>query len=144
MKTAYYLALACATACASAPAEPASSCAVQPHLKSLESTYFADSCAFSGCHTTADADSAGHLDLSAGKARAQLLGIAAVQKTAAKSGKIRVVAGHPEQSYLIDKVTTAPNTALDRLMPYGATKPYDADCSIAALKTWIANGALDD
>ena len=119
----------------------AAACAVTPHLHSLEVDYFAASCTVSGaCHLHAEPAS-GDLDLSAGRSRQQLVGVQAALKSAKAAGKVRVVAGHPELSFLYEKVT---HTAFGKLMPYNATSPYDADCSVAALKKWIENGALDD
>ncbi len=115
-------------------------CTVTPQLKSIDTNYFSQSCALSGCHDSAVAWQ-GNLDLSTGNAWKSLVNQPAVQAAAKKDGKLLVVPGHPEQSYLYEKLTA---TTEGRLMPYGATAPYDPDCSIAAVKKWIENGALDD
>lgn len=115
-------------------------CSVQPHLKSLEIAYFANSCALSHCHDKAD-PAQGNLDLSSGHARAALLNVLAFQAKAKKAGKLLVVPGHPEQSFLYEKLM---QTSDGVLMPYGATSTYDAACSVAAVRAWIEGGALDD
>jgi hypothetical protein len=115
-------------------------CNVQPHLKSIETEYFANSCALSHCHDQAQTTQ-GNLDLSIGKSRPGLVNAPAFQAKAKKAGKILVVPGHPEQSFLYEKLT---QTTDGVLMPYGSLQAYDPDCSVLAVKKWIENGALDD
>lgn len=114
-------------------------CNVKPTLKSLEAEYFT-SCTFKGCHTTQK--HAGSLDLSPGKAWAQLVNVAAFHDKAKAAGLIRVVPGDPEASFAYQKVHGP--TAFGALMPDKADAPVDPDCSIAALRAWIEAGALDD
>lgn len=137
----------CASAGAGAGADAGSAasadvaaCTVEPHLKTLEVQYFANSCALSHCHDTAS-PLQGNLDLSMGKSFQSLVNVAAFQANAAKEGKILVVPGHPEESFLYEKLTATTDGVL---MPYGAAAPYDPDCSVAMVKKWIENGALDD
>ena len=115
-------------------------CNVAPHLKSIQANYFTDSCALSHCHDSAQ-PTQGNLDLSNGKAFAALVNAPAFQAKAKKAGKLLVVPGHPEQSYLYEKLTLTTDGVL---MPYGATEPYDVECSLAAVKKWIEDGAKDD
>ncbi len=118
----------------------AAPCTVEPHLKSIETNYFSQSCALSGCHDSAVAWQ-GNLDLSTGNAWKSLVNQPAFQPKAKADGKLLVVPGHPEQSFLYEKLT---QTSQGVLMPYNATAPYDPDCSIAAVRMWIENGALND
>jgi len=115
-------------------------CNVTPHLKSIQANYFADSCALSHCHDAALPE-LGNLDLRDGKSFAALVNAPAFQAKAKKDGKLLVVPGHPEQSYLYEKLTA---TMQGVLMPKGAAEPYDAACSVAAVKKWIEDGAKDD
>ena len=113
----------------------AAACNVKPTLASLSAEYFAGSCTFGKCH--APPSPAGGLDLSAGVAHAQLVGVVAHHPQA--KGAVLVVPGQPEQSFLYQKVK-GPVSA-GALMPLGETEPYDADCSVAMLRQWILDGA---
>lgn len=115
-------------------------CETTPSLASLENTYFANSCAFSSCHTTKKP--AGGLDLTPGHAFAHLVGVPAFDPGAAKAGLKRVVPSHPEQSFLYEKVHGP--TKFGVLMPLGTPEVVDPDCGVKALKQWIEAGALDD
>lgn len=133
------LAAACSSGDSSAgadavTADSAPSCNVEPTIESLEQNYFRISCALPSCHS-GNSPEAG-LDLSVGNARASLVG---VESTEAPPW-IRVVAGDPDASFIVRKVT-APEAGEGDLMPPGVQEPLDPDCRIAALRQWIADGA---
>jgi hypothetical protein len=87
---------------------------------------FATSCVQGGCH---DASAVGGLDLSASDWSDQLIGRASTQC----EGRIRVVAGDPDASFLHEKVTAQMDCGLP--MPMEASLPSSAiDC----IATWIA------
>lgn len=102
---------------------------------------FNASCALAGCH--AGAVPAGDLDLSSGAARAQLVGVAAMQKPKLD----RVVAGDADRSYLVQKIEGAPGIAGQQMplgcpgSPQGGAVCLTAD-QIAAIRTWIVECAL--
>ena len=110
------------------------SCNVQPTIASLEQTYFKMSCTFSSCHSEIGAQ--GGLVLTEGNAHANLVGVAATHAMAV--GAVRVVAGDPDASYLVDRVEL---TSQAGPMPPNINEPLGPDCQIKALRAWIAAGA---
>ena len=118
-----------------------SSCGVEPKLSSITGVYFKISCAFSSCH--APPTNAGGLDLSAAAAHASLVGVSATDPKAKAAGKVRVVAGSPDTSFLVEKLE-GPPPGMGSLMPQGVTQPLDPACRIKAVRDWIASGALDN
>jgi hypothetical protein len=113
-------------------------CEVEPTLTSLENVYFKGSCTFSSCHS--ETTQAGSLVLEPGKAFESLVGVSAFHGKAAGSGKIRVVAGDPDASFIVEKVEDI-NQDEGSIMPPGVPEPMDPDCRIKALRDWIAAGA---
>ena len=56
---------------------------------------------------------------------------------------IRVVAGDPDDSYLIVKLLSDDPRNRDRRMPRDGP-PFLADAEIAMVRSWIAAGAMDN
>jgi hypothetical protein len=108
-----------------------------PKFSSLQANIFSTNCAVSGCHLGSSAPHG--LDLSAGSAYANLVGVASAEVPALK----RVAASKPDSSYLVAKIEgsalIAPGTGR---MPLGRT-PLTAE-QIASVRQWIAAGALND
>ncbi|MEO7093805.1 MAG: hypothetical protein ABI175_11180 [Polyangiales bacterium] len=108
--------------------------------------FLAKHCAQARCHGD-EQDESADLDLRAGAAYRQLVGAG----SPGRSGALRVVAGHPEKSFLVDKLT-------GKLARYeGERMPIDPDTKKALPETeeqrtfveqvlvpWIAAGAKDD
>ncbi|MFO0747269.1 MAG: hypothetical protein U1F43_16625 [Myxococcota bacterium] len=117
-------------------------CTVEATLSSLKANYFATSCAFSACHDKRSAE--GDLDLSASDLHAQLVGVPAVQEAAFAAGKLRVVAGNPDASFMVQKVEGTMAIDEGTWMPDGTDEVVDPDCRVKRLKEWIAAGALDN
>jgi hypothetical protein len=132
--------LSVSLACALAAAVAGCPDPVAPRLSAIEARVFAPSCTFSSCHS-ADGH-AGDLVLEAGKARAQLVGHAAAQEAAAREGLLRVVAGQPEQSFLLVKLRAGTPERYGRHMPDTGGQ-LDADV-LDAIAEWIRRGANDD
>jgi hypothetical protein len=110
--------------------------AVEPTLASIQAQVFASGCAISSCHGSVG--QRGGLVLEEGRSYAQLVGVLAQNDAARAKGKLRVAPGHPEQSFLIDKLT-APGSGEGDAMPYtGAALPAE---QIEAIRTWIKQGA---
>lgn len=106
-------------------------------LLAIRDQIFAVRCAQSSCH--ADQTRAGGLVLNGDDLYDQLVGVAASNPAAREAGALRVVAGSPEASFLVRKLTgdLAPDEGLP--MPFGgATIP---DVEIERIRTWIADGA---
>jgi hypothetical protein len=101
-------------------------------------------CTFSSCH--APPTIAAQLDLTPGAACGQLVN----QPSCLFPDRMRVLPGHPEESFFFRKLTgeglhEAPTNACDnlttnQLMPYGAQMLDPED--IALVRNWIAAGAL--
>ena len=78
--------------------------------------------------------------LEAGRSYGQLVGVLAKNEVARAKGRLRVVPGHPEQSFLIDKLT-GPEPDEGNPMPYtGAAFPA---AQLEAIRLWIARGAVE-
>lgn len=117
-------------------------CTVEPTLSSLKANYFKSSCVFSGCHDKRSAE--GELDLSADDLHAQLVGVGVNDENAGPRGKIRIVAGDPDASFMVQKVEGTMARDEGTWMPDGTDEAVDPTCRIAKLREWIAAGALDN
>ncbi len=92
-------------------------------------------CVFATCHK-ASATPGGSLSLERDVAHMNLVDVA----SAAVPDRLRVVAGDPDASYLLDKLTSM-TPAAGTIMPPGA--PLEAE-RIDLVRDWIAAGAADD
>jgi hypothetical protein len=101
-------------------------------LADLEAHVFSASCAFSTCHS--GGSPAGALDLE-GSSRDALVGV----PSSANTGRILVVPGDVEGSYLYRKLADDPPEVGDR-MPIGS--PLEP-ARLELVRAWIANGALE-
>jgi hypothetical protein len=127
-------------------APQAVTCGGAPTLAAIQDGIFSKSCAFGSCH--AGANPAAGLDLSAGRSCSALVGA----PSCLFSQRTRVVAGQPNQSYLIDKLLgrnlganpdgpcRAAANGAPQAMPLGGA----ALCAgkIDQLRRWITEGAL--
>ena len=105
--------------------------AIQPTLDSIQAIVFGPSCATSGCHDAVSERAL--LNLSdADTSLAQLLNVMATQNNA----KLRVVAGDPNASYLVEKLE-GPGDVGGQMPPSGQL-PQD---QLTAIRDWITNGA---
>ena len=104
-----------------------------PVFSDIQAQIFTPTCASSSCH--GGGAPAGGLNLSAGSSYAELVGIASTED----ANIMRVVPFDPANSYLMQVLdgTAASGT----VMPPSGMLPQT---SIDAVRTWIANGALDD
>ncbi len=106
-----------------------------PTLEQIQAIIFTPTCATSNCHSGAVPDAG--LDLSdADTSHANLVGVSTTQLGGAG---IRVVAGDPDNSYLIQKLENAAGIEGVR-MPLGA--PPLAQSDIDEIRQWITDGAL--
>ena len=111
-------------------------CDVEATMASLETDYFAMSCALAGsCHK--GPNPSGMLILDAGTAHANMVGVESIMAP----GKTLVIAGDPDNSFLVQKVEGTMAEGEGQIMPLGAPDPLDPSCRIAALRAWIAAGA---
>lgn len=109
---------------------------LEPTLARIQANIFSPGCALPSCHSSAS--QRGGLVLEAGRSYGQLVNALAENSVARAAGKLRVVPGHPEQSFLMDKLTR-PGSGEGSLMPYtGAVLP---DSQIEVIHAWIQQGA---
>jgi hypothetical protein len=97
------------------PATPTPTATVPATLDSIQTGIFSPRCALPGCH-----DAATHvenLDLSAGSARGQLVGVAPATDVASAKGLLRVDAGNPDNSFLLIKVEGPQLLTADERLP---------------------------
>jgi hypothetical protein len=104
-----------------------------PKFSQVQSDVFAKSCVFSTCHK--GASPAGGLALD-GNPYDRLVGA----KSTSLPERIRVIAGDPDQSYVLEKLTKAKPEA-GAQMPPGA--PLTGE-QIDIVRRWIEAGALND
>lgn len=87
------------------------------------------------CHTDQGRTPASNLNLRSGQAHSQLVGVASV----GKAGAVRVIAGNPSGSYLIQKLEGASDIVGLRMPRNGP--PFLTAEQIALIRQWIQNGA---
>jgi mono/diheme cytochrome c family protein len=87
------------------------------------------------CHTDEGRTPSSNLNLKTGVSIANLVNIASV----GKAGAVRVIAGNPSGSYLIQKLEGAPDIVGLRMPRNGP--PYLTTEQIALIRQWIQNGA---
>ncbi len=87
------------------------------------------------CHTDEGRTPSGGLNLKSGAAYAALVGVAST----AKPGAVRVVAGNPSGSYLVQKLEGAADIVGLRMPRNGP--PFLTDAQVALIRLWIQNGA---
>jgi mono/diheme cytochrome c family protein len=105
-------------------------------LAQLQQSIFTPTC--SGCHTGGGSSLPGSMNLSnAAATYAALVGVASTEIPSI----LRVTAGDPDNSYLVDKIEGSPGIVGSR-MPQGGA-PLSATL-IANVRTWIAEGAQNN
>jgi len=90
------------------------------------------------CHTDEGRNPSGGLNLKSGSAYAALVGVAST----GKPGAIRVIAGNPSGSYLVQKLEGAPDIVGLRMPRNGP--PYLTDGQVQIIRRWILLGAKND
>ena len=110
---------------------------IPAELISIQTEIFDRRCNMPACHSTKS--HAGDLILEAGISHGQLVGVPA---TLAPT-KVRVVAGDPDASFLVDKVVPPVEPSEGMIMPWGAPQGL-ASHEVAALRGWIEQGAGPD
>ncbi len=122
--------------CLSSIALPAvmSGCAKPPPLTQIEQTIFTRSCQFSSCH--AGGNPASGLSLMAPTYQ-QLVNA----KSFEAPSRTRVIPGDPDNSYLIEKLTSATPTVGQRMPPNNDPLPDD---ELSEIRDWILGGAQNN
>lgn len=126
------------SACGGGGSEPAAVTPPPPtvtaNFSSIQSGVFTVTCAVSGCHTGAGAPQGLRLD--SANSYGMLVGVPSSEVPSV----LRVAAGDPDNSYLIQKLEGT--AASGAQMPFGRT-PLPA-ATIATIRQWITDGAIDD
>lgn len=121
-----------------ADARPATACeqaAQHDDLAWIQTHIFTPSCATASCH--AGASPSVGLDLSAGRAHANLVG----RRSSTFTAWTRVIPGDAAQSYLVVSLGRAPGPApRDGFMPIGGAEPLCVE-KLELIERWIAAGA---
>lgn len=109
---------------------------IGPTLDQIQAVVFGPTCASSNCHSGVGAVLPGAMDLTDADASfLALVGVASTQQPAI----LRVLAGDPDNSYLIQKLENALGIT-GAQMPFGQA-PLDP-AVIAEIRQWITDGAL--
>lgn len=112
-------------------------CGGTPTFTEVQDDVLTPACAFSSCHSTANAGNAGMLDLTKGVAYGELVGVTAFEAP----DRTLVVAGDLAASYLVNKIENEGLPSGVREMP--PDQPLSA-ARIDLVKSWIEGGAAND
>lgn len=115
------------------PDEPPPVETLNPVYSEIQAKVFSQDCATAGCHSGANPPAS--LNLEAGNAHAMLVGVPSTQQPAT----MRVAAGNPNASYLIQKLEGAGGAGI-QMPPNNPMEQADID----AIRQWITDGAVDD
>ena len=127
-------------ACQACQAEDDSAGGLAPRLSSIQEDVFTPRCNFPSCH--GDSNAAGGLVLEEGASHGQLVGVSAANRSASDAGLVRVVAGDPESSFLVQKLRLPVQMGYGDVMPPGSDGLEDE--VVAVIEEWIDRGAIDD
>ncbi len=105
-----------------------------PNFSAIQANVFTPTCATTGCHFGAGAPQG--LTLDSGSSFALLVGVASTEE----SSILRVAAGDPNNSYLIQKLEGT--AASGQRMPLNS--PPLPQATIDFIRQWISDGAIDD
>ena len=119
------------------PATPTPTETPAPTLDRIQATIFSPRCAIATCHDRAVA-SGGLVLVDADTSYGALVGAAPTVDAARLAGMLRVDAGHPDNSFLLTKLTGPPAGQGGR-MPLTGDPLSDAD--VALIRAWITTGA---
>jgi hypothetical protein len=117
---------------------------LQPTFSSIqreifETTDASGRAACTQCHSDAGGRTpSGGMNLRHDIAYATLVGIA----SRGKPGAVRVIAGDPDHSYVVQKLEGAPGIVGERMPRTGG--PYLTEGQISIIKRWIETGATND
>jgi hypothetical protein len=109
-------------------------CAKPPPLSQIDQTIFQRSCEFSACHEGSGAQSGLNLQM---MPYDQLVNVKAFEAPT----RIRVIPGDPDNSYLMEKLSSATPMIGSRMPPNSDPLPDD---EITQIHDWIAGGAQNN
>jgi hypothetical protein len=106
-------------------------------LAEIQDGIFTPRCATLGCHS--GPVPTGSLSLEEGQSYAQLVNVAPVVPLAAEAGQLRVDPGHPENSFLLVKISGTPPPGEGSPMPLTGNALTPAE--IEMIRDWVLEGA---
>lgn len=112
---------------------------VSPTLSNIQTLVFSPSCTAAACH---DASLGGDLDLTSGMSYAELVDVPAFQTNAAGRGKVLVIPGDPDNSFLVQKLDGTLELDEGEVMPRQTSGLSSS--RIELIRQWILAGALDN
>ena len=118
------------------PLSPGVTCEGQRTFETIQNRIFTPSCSLATCHGPF---TQGNLNLQVGAAYASLVGVPADNPVAHAAGKIRVVPGDPDVSFLSEKLHGTLVDGEGTRMP--GIGPALSDTAIALIDAWIRSGA---
>jgi hypothetical protein len=114
--------------------------AIEPKLSVIQVQIFEKGCNYSQCHAAGQSEEA--LELAAGKSYVELVNKLSNNVAARSEGRILVVPGKPEESFLVTKLRGPLDPKYGTVMPRGSEgarqNEYDA------IVEWVRRGALND
>lgn len=114
--------------------------AIEPKLSVIQVQIFEKGCNYSQCHAAGQSEQG--LELAAGKAYGELVNKLSNNAAARSEGRLLVVPGKPEESFLVMKLRGPLDAKYGPVMPRGTEgarqNEYDA------IVEWIRRGALND
>jgi hypothetical protein len=122
------------------PAPPPQLPAIEPKLSVIQVQVFERGCNYSQCHGAGQSEEA--LELAAGKAYEELINKVSQNAAARAEGRLLVVPGKPEESFLVTKLRTPLDEKYGAVMPRGTEGAKQNE--ITAIVEWIRRGALND
>ena len=129
----FVVAAGCGTSSPSAPSPTPSGVSF---AQQIQAQILTPAC--TSCHTDDGRTPSGGLNLKAGSAYADLVGVA----SSSKPGATRVIAGNPSGSYLVQKLEGAADIVGLRMPRNGP--PFLSDAQVALIRQWIQAGALNN
>jgi len=139
-KNAFFLLIAIAATwgCSADPKSPTAGGGSPPDpnasFSRVQMEIFTPHCAVEGCHAPPTQQG---LDLRDGHAYDNVVGVPAKE-----SAKVRIAPGHPEDSYLVDKIRGA--AGIDGARMPASGPPYLTDQQIQLIVDWVRRGAPKD
>ena len=125
-----------AGACGSSPTTPTPPASTAPTLTQIQTQIFDPGCG--SCHTDVGRNPAAGLNLKAGSAFANLVGVA----SSGSPGAVRVIAGNANGSYIVQKLEGSAGIVGLRMPRNGP--PYLTDAQVKFIRDWITAGALNN
>lgn len=121
------------------PTDPGDGDPIDPAatLSAVQQSIFTPTCAAAGCHDALGAPLSAGLELSSGRAHANLVG----RRSTEIPTLLRVAPGLPEESYLMRKITGTQPMAGERMPLSGGPL---TEAQIRLIRDWIRRGAPDD